>query len=113
VGYEIRFWREVTNSHGHPFRVVLARFAVNQSRPSKETMTQATDAFCRIMHVSRWGLVAHGYDIADMGEVALNGEPCLIEDAAQDAPPAGDGEGALPFDGAWGPAKDAPLSGLH
>jgi hypothetical protein len=113
VGYEIRFWREVTNSHGHPFRVVLARFAVNQSRPSEETMTQATDAFCRMMHVSRWGLVAHGYDIADMGEVGLEGEPCLIEEEeeAQDAPPAGDR--ALPFDGTRRPAKNAPLRDLH
>ena len=72
MGYEIRFWREVTNSHGHPFRVVLARFAVDHGRPGKGEVAEATELFCRMMHVNRWGIVAHGYDIADTDAAPAN-----------------------------------------
>lgn len=118
MGYEIRFWREVTNSHGHPFRVVLARFAVNQDNPSERTKAQATAAFCRMMHVDRWGLVAHGYDVAEMDEVAVEGEPCLIADEAEDALLAHDTDADLPdadlpVSGAWRPAQEATLGGIH
>jgi hypothetical protein len=79
VGYEIRFWREVTNSHGHPFRVILARFAITKQPPSDRELGNAIAEFCRTMHVCRWGVLAHGYDIADTDRLDDAGEPCCIE----------------------------------
>lgn len=83
MGYEIQFWREVTNSHGHPFRVVLARFATEEAPPGQETIDEATAVFCRMMRVDRWGIVAHGYDVAD-----IDGRPGADELRCMERPSA-------------------------
>lgn len=64
--YQISFFKNVCNSHGHTFRCLQDQFDIRNAATPDEAAMQAKERFAQRHHILNWQLRADAVDVAEM-----------------------------------------------
>lgn len=64
MSYHVRFYREIVNSYGQPFKASVYTVEIAASGSMDEAIVTAIDAFKRDRGLPCWSALADGYEVA-------------------------------------------------